>query len=234
MTPAEALAAAERWIEADPDPLTRGELSALVAAGAHDQLVELMSGALAFGTAGLRALVGPGPARMNRAVVRRTTAGVARYLLQQAAGRPPAPVVAGADARPSSAEFLREVVGVLAGHGLPVRFFAEPVATPIVAFAAQRLQASAAIVITASHNPPAYNGYKLYGAGAVQIAAAEEAAVAREIARSAAACDEPCLREAWDGGSTLAEPVEATLIAQYVAEVVQLAGGRERPKRLRV
>ena len=232
MTPAQAIAAAERWIEADPDPLTRGELAALVAARAETELVELMSGTLTFGTAGLRALVGPGPARMNRAVVRRTTAGVARYLLQRAEGRTPALVVVGADARPSSAEFLREAVGVLAAYGVPVRFFAEPVATPIVAFAAQRLQAAAAIVITASHNPPAYNGYKLYGAGALQIAAADEAAVAAEIARSAAANAEPCLLDALDGASPLAATLEATLIAQYVAEVVQLAGAPEQPKSL--
>jgi phosphomannomutase len=234
MTPAEASAAAERWIEADPDPQTRSALAALVAAGAHSELVELMSGTLGFGTAGLRALVGPGPARMNRAVVRRTTAGVARYLLRRADGRTPALVVVGADARPSSAEFLREAVGVLAAYGVPVRFFAEPVATPIVAFAAQQLRAAAAIVITASHNPPAYNGYKLYGADAVQIAAGDEAAVAAEIARSAAASAEPCLLDASAGGSPLAAPLEATLITQYVAEVVQLAGAPEEQKSLRV
>jgi len=187
VTSDEALAAARLWIAADPDPETRRELAAYVEARQDAQLLEVMSGSLQFGTAGLRAIVGAGPLRMNRAVVRRTTAGVARYLEARHAKEGLPPIVVGADARLSSSSFLREAVGVLAAHGLPVRYFAAPIATPIAAYVARRLGATACIVITASHNPAEYNGYKLYGSNAVQIASPVDSDVAAEIARSAPA-----------------------------------------------
>src|SRR5688572_15513937 len=103
MTLEEAINAARAWIAADPDELTRRELSSYIDDPArHGLLLEVMSGALQFGTAGLRAIVGPGPMHMNRAVVRRTTAGVARYLERQTDVSPDRPVVVGRDARPSS------------------------------------------------------------------------------------------------------------------------------------
>lgn len=224
MTPEQALAAAERWRAADPDPETRTELERLIAAGDGAALCELFASPVRFGTAGLRALVGPGASRMNRAVIRRTTAGVARYLLRRAQGRELPPVVVGADARPSSAAFLADTVGVLAAHGIGVRFFPEPVATPIVAYAARRLRAAAAIVITASHNPPGYNGYKLYGSDAAQIAPPEEHEVATEIERSGAASDEPIIEGAFTGGSPLARELEPSWIDEYVRDVVAGAG----------
>jgi phosphomannomutase len=224
MNAEEALAAAERWCAADPDPATRAELERLIDARDGAALSELFANPIRFGTAGLRALVGPGPSRMNRAVIRRTTAGVARHLLQRAQGRELPPVVVGADARPSSASFLADAVGVLAAHGIGVRFFPEPVATPIVAYAARRLRAAAAIVITASHNPPGYNGYKLYGSDAAQIAPPEELEVAAEIERSGAAVDEPIIEAAVAGASPLARELEASWIDEYVRDVVAGAG----------
>lgn len=224
MTPEEALAAAERWRATDPDPETRAELARLIDRADGAALCELFASPVRFGTAGLRALVGPGAARMNLAVIRRTTAGVARYLLQQAQRAAPPLVVVGADARPSSAAFLAETVGVLAAHGVGVRFFPQPVATPIVAYAARRLGAAAAIVITASHNPPGYNGYKLYGGDAAQIAPPEEQAVAAEIERSGAASDEPISEGAFSGASPLARELEASWIEEYVRDVVAGAG----------
>jgi phosphomannomutase len=224
MSPEEALAAAERWRATDPDPTTRAELERLIAAADGAALCELFASPVRFGTAGLRALVGPGAGRMNRAVIRRTTAGVARHLLQRAQGRELPPVVVGADARPSSAAFLAETVGVLAAHGIGVRFFPEPVATPIVAYAARRLRAAAAIVITASHNPPGYNGYKLYGSDAAQIAPPEEQAVALEIERSAPASEEPIIEGAAAGASPLARELEPSIIEEYLRDVVAGVG----------
>ena len=222
MTPERAIAAARAWIAADPDDATRRELEALVADPQRQaDLVEVMDGALEFGTAGLRAIVGPGPMRMNRAVIRRTTAGVARYLVRLHAGSPPNPVVLGGDARPSTAAFVREALGVLAAHGLHVRYFSDPVPTPIAAYVARRLEASAAIVITASHNPPEYNGYKLYAGDAVQIVPPVDAEIASEIELSAPAADEPTL-----GAAALdqpgVEPVPAALVEDYFRDVAAL------------
>jgi phosphomannomutase len=218
----QAIAAAHSWIAADPDPDTRRELSAYIDdESQHDLLLEVMSGSLEFGTAGLRAIVGPGPMRMNRAVIRRTTAGVARYLMGQQAGAALRPVVVGRDARPSSAAFQNDTIGVLAAHGLPVRFFPDPVPTPIVAYVARRLGASAAVVITASHNPAEYNGYKLYGADAVQIVAPVDEAVAREIDHCAPADAVPIALDAEHGHPTV-EAVPAALIDDYHRDIARL------------
>jgi phosphomannomutase len=223
MTPEQAILAAHSWISADPDDETRRELQEYVDdPGKRGLLLEVMSGSLQFGTAGLRAIVGPGPMRMNRAVVRRTTAGVARYLLQQYGGTTLPPIVVGADARLSSQAFRREVVGVLAAHGLPVRFFPSPVATPIAAYVARRLQASACIVITASHNPAEYNGYKLYGADAVQIVPPLDQQIAREIERSAPAARERVIVDAELGGAPGVEQVAEALLEDYYRDVARL------------
>jgi phosphomannomutase len=216
----QAIAAARRWIGADPDSATRGELQALIDdPSRHGLLLEVMSGSLEFGTAGLRAIVGPGPMRMNRAVIRRTTAGVARYLKR--AGAPIQPIVVAADARTSSRSFREEAVGVLAAHGLPVRFFEHPVATPVAAYVARRLEASAAIVITASHNPAEYNGYKLYGGDAVQIAPPVDGEIAREIERSAPAAEEAIVENA-ELGHPGVEAVPESLIEDYYRDVAAL------------
>ena len=133
------------WIDGDPDDATRAELEALLERGDVDELSERMAGSLVFGTAGIRGVVEGGSNRMNRAVVIRTTRGLADYLL----GRDPdseQPVVVGADARLSSAQFLADTVGVLAAAGIPVRFFADPTPTPVVAYASTMLGARAAVV----------------------------------------------------------------------------------------
>jgi phosphomannomutase len=222
MTPEGAIAAALAWMAADPDEATRRELEELVAdPSQHALLIELMDGALAFGTAGLRAIVGPGPMRMNRAVIRRTTAGVARYLTRIQAGAPGNPVVLGADARLTSAAFASEALGVLAAHALPVRYFPAPVPTPIAAYVARRLEASAAIVITASHNPPEYNGYKLYAGDAVQIVPPVDTEIASEIERSAPAITEPTFGAAARERPGV-EPVPDALVEDYFADVAAL------------
>ena len=155
----------EAWIDSDPDPATRSELESLLAAGAWEELGERMNGVLEFGTAGLRGAVEAGSNRMNRAVVIRTTAGLAAFLAAERTG----PVVVGFDGRTSSQGFGDDTIGVLVAAGHEVHFFDEPVPTPLVAFHASELGAAAAVVITASHNPPADNGYKVYDDNGAQI-----------------------------------------------------------------
>jgi phosphomannomutase len=149
-------ARAVEWIAGDPDPVTRERLQRAVDLGDRTELRAALDPALEFGTAGLRGQVGPGPARMNRATVIRTTRGLADHVLGTVGAD--RPVVVGFDARPDSARFARDVVGVLVAAGLRVRRFADPVPTPLVAYAARVDEAAAAVVVTASHNPAEDNG----------------------------------------------------------------------------
>jgi phosphomannomutase len=172
---------AQEWVDGDPDPLTRAELSRVIAGGDADELAERMAGTLAFGTAGIRGVVEAGSNRMNRAMVIRTTAGLASYLLART--EPSERLVAiGRDARPSSPSFMEDTIGVLTAAGFDVRYFAEPTPTPLVAYAGLTLGACASIVITASHNPPKDNGYKVYAANGAQIVSPADIEIAEEIA----------------------------------------------------
>ena len=173
-------AAAEAWLAADPDPQTRAELEALLAsadrdAGAAEELRRLFDGRLRFGTAGLRAPLGAGPPRMNRVVVRQVTAAVMATL---PAG---ARLVIGHDARRNSDVFATDVAAVVAASGGEALLVGQ-VPTPVAAHAVVDRAADAGVVITASHNPPADNGYKLYDAGGVQIVPPTDAEVEAQMA----------------------------------------------------
>jgi len=173
-------ARAEAWLAADPDPDTRAELRGLIARGGAE-LRERFATRLEFGTAGIRGPLGAGPARMNRLVVRRVTAGLAAHLL---AGSPDAAargVVVGRDARHKSAEFAVDTADVLAEAGIRVHVFERAVPTPLLAFAVRHLGAAAGVQITASHNPAADNGYKVFGAGGAQILPPIDAAISAAI-----------------------------------------------------
>jgi phosphomannomutase len=210
----------EAWIAADPDPATRAELQALLDGGDEAALADRMAGALAFGTAGIRGVVEAGSNRMNRAVVIRTTRGLADYL---AATRPGSgPVVVGYDGRLSSRAFAADTVGVLAAAGVPVRYFPEVAPTPLVAYAARVLGATAAVVVTASHNPPRDNGYKAYDANAAQIIPPVDAGIAAAIGRVGPAAEVPRVEGALEGRSDLARPIEPAISSRYVAEVLAL------------
>lgn len=154
-----AIEAAERWAIHDPEPRFRSEVDGLVDAR-DPSLIELFTGRIAFGTAGLRAEVGPGPVRMNALVVRQATVGVVAFL--QATGIEAPTVIVGFDARHDSADFARHVAAAAVAAGARVQLGSAALPTPVIAHAVLAEQADAGIVVTASHNPPDDNGYKLY------------------------------------------------------------------------
>jgi phosphomannomutase len=155
----------QSWIEQDPDAVTKSQLTELVNAAQTDQaaLLELQdafSAPLEFGTAGLRGALGAGPNRMNRVTVLQAASGLAHYLVQQGfSGRK---VVIGFDARYNSDVFADDTARVMSGAGLEPVIFSHVVPTPVLAFAIRHLSACAGVMVTASHNPPQDNGYKVY------------------------------------------------------------------------
>ena len=163
------VAAARRWLEEDPDPDTRAELSALLAANDEAALADRFGARLQFGTAGLRGALGAGPNRMNRVMVRRAAAGLARYLLDSVPGAADAGVVIGCDARHKSDVFAEDSAAVIAGAGLRAVLLPPRLPTPLLAFAVRHLGCAAGVMVTASHNPPADNGYKVYLGDGAQI-----------------------------------------------------------------
>lgn len=225
------VSAANEWIAGDPDEATRAELQVLVDSGAEDELRERMAGTLQFGTAGIRGRVEAGSNRMNRAVVIRTTRGLADFILATT-GDDRGPVVVGRDARPSSPTFLADTVGVLAAAGLSVVYLDEPMPTPMIAFATKELGASAGIVITASHNPPYDNGYKVYDGRGVQIVSPTDQHIAEAIASVGPAGDVPRV----DPGSAhpLIGLLRADLRDRYFAEVARSIPGVASDRSIRI
>ena len=186
MLPADLQAQVDAWLADDPDERDRAELTALAAddsPAAREELADRFGGRLEFGTAGLRGAVAAGPNRMNRAVVRGTTAALARWLLGRRRDAAQAGVVIGCDARHRSDEFAEEAAAVLAGAGLQVHLLPKRQPTPLLAFAVRHLSAAAGIMITASHNPPADNGYKLYLDDGAQIIPPADAEIEAAIGR---------------------------------------------------
>ncbi len=189
-------ARAERWIADDPDETTREELRAILSrpdVGATD-LDDRFAGTLEFGTAGLRGVLGAGPNRMNRAVVARATWGLARELLAGVDGSATLAtrtVVVGGDARRLSREFADDVAAILGAAGFRVVLFAAPVPTPLVGFAVKHSGAAAGVVVTASHNPPEYSGYKVYWSNGAQIVPPVDSRIADAIGRAPPAREVP-------------------------------------------
>ena len=175
------LSLARAWRDGDPDPKTRAELAALMEQGAAAALADRVSTRLEFGTAGLRGTLGAGPNRMNRALVRKATLGLCRYLVAQQTGVRTRGIVVGRDGRHMSPEFLEDTCAVIAGQGIPVHVFEGYTATPMVAYAVKALNAAAGVMITASHNPPEYNGYKVYWGNGAQIIPPHDTGIAAEI-----------------------------------------------------
>ena len=196
---------------ADPDPATRAELGALIDAGDEAGLAARFEHPLVFGTAGLRGPEMAGPAGMNRLSVRRATQGVIGFLEERHAD-PRRGVVVGRDARHGSEAFNDEVVEVLLGAGWLVHEMPRPLPTPLVPFGVIQLGAEAGIMVTASHNPPRDNGYKLYDADGAQIIPPADARVEHHMARAGDAV-------LADRSSSLHRVVEPALLARYVARM---------------
>ncbi|HEU5470404.1 MAG TPA: phospho-sugar mutase [Actinophytocola sp.] len=219
---------AYRWIADDPDPNTRAELQRVLAsamagdAAATGELADRMGGELTFGTAGLRGPVRAGPNGMNRAVVIRATAGVARFLL--AKGHAGGTVFVGRDARHGSAEFATAAAAVLAGAGFTVRTLPGPLPTPITAFLVRAGHAVAGIQITASHNPPADNGYKLYLGDGAQIAPPDDRLIEAAIREVPAAISVPTADSAL--------PVTEAEVDGYLERIATLPRGTARDLRI--
>lgn len=227
------VARAEAWMSDDPDPATRAELQSLVDARDEATLESRLGSRLAFGTAGLRGELGAGSARMNRKVVLQTTAGFAAYLWERhrdgdrdADGVPPSCVI-GFDARERSDVFAEDAASVLAGAGIAVTLLTGPCPTPLLAFAVRHLDVCAGVMITASHNPPRDNGYKVYLGGpdaGSQIAPPVDARIAALIEAAAAAPLSAIPRAASfarDGAS-----VREAYVAATVADLRQGAGSQ--------
>ncbi|MEZ0492802.1 phospho-sugar mutase [Kineococcus sp. TBRC 1896] len=221
-------ASVEAWIEDDPDERDRTELQTLLdasRAGSAEATAELRDrfrGPLEFGTAGLRGRVGAGEHRMNRAVVQRAAAGLGAWLTE----RFPRPrVVVGLDARHGSREFADDSAAVLTAAGCEVLLLPRPLPTPVLAFAVRHLDADAGVMVTASHNPAADNGYKVYlGARAtgtegrgVQIVPPVDAEIAERIAAVGRLRDLPRA----DGGWTV---LGDDVVADYLSAIGSAVG----------
>jgi phosphomannomutase len=219
------LAHAKAWSAQDPDAVTRAELDALVeAAAAGDEpsaadLAERFGGRLAFGTAGLRGELGAGPMRMNRVLVAHAAAGLAAFLVARG-GHPS--VVIGYDGRHNSALFARDTAELMQGAGVRAILLPRALPTPVLAFAVRHFDASAGVMVTASHNPARDNGYKVYLGGldgGSQIVPPADGDIAAEIARVAGSAITELPR------SDAYESAPEDVVDEYVRQTAALATG---------
>ncbi|HCG54891.1 MULTISPECIES: phospho-sugar mutase [Brevibacterium] len=223
----------EAWIADDPDEQTATTLSnILTSAKAGDEaaladLEDRFAGPLAFGTAGLRGEIAAGPNRMNRAVVIRAAAGLSRFLLNTVGEG--FTVVIGCDARYKSSDFAADTAAVVTAAGGTAIQLPDQLPTPLLAFALSHLQADAGVMVTASHNPPADNGYKVYlgqrpllaiesdtgaaeaGAGA-QIVSPADALIAEQIGEVESVASVPRAESGW-------EHLDETIVETYLARI---------------
>jgi phosphomannomutase len=223
------LSRAREWIDDDPDPATRAELEQVVAAAAagdraaREDLADRFRGTLRFGTAGLRGPLGAGPNRMNRAVVTRAAAGLVAYLRAQGAG-PGDAVVVGYDARHRSDAFAADTAEVVRGAGMRAYLLPAPLPTPVLAYAVRALGCVAGVMVTASHNPPRDNGYKVYLGDGCQIVPPADAEIAAAIDAAGPVAEVPRDRGA--------EVLDDSVVGSYTDAVV--GSVEDGPRDLRV
>ncbi|CAN5432101.1 phospho-sugar mutase [soil metagenome] len=226
------LVTARSWLAQDPDPETRAQLSALIGrveqgdVAASAELADRFAGRLAFGTAGLRGELGAGSNRMNRVLVAQAAAGLAAFILERAAGEDRIPtVVIGYDGRRNSSVFAQDSAELFAGAGMRAILLPRLLPTPVLAFAVRELGADAGVMVTASHNPPNDNGYKVYLGGADeggQIVPPADAEIAAHIQRIADAGDVGALPR-----SLGYETAPESLVDAYIAATAAVAPAPE-------
>ncbi len=240
------LAQAEAWLADDPDPATRDELRIAIEAArggdvaAVDDLADRFAGMLQFGTAGLRGILGAGPNRMNRAVVIRAAAGLVAYLRNDPAtgglGATAPVVVVGFDARHNSDVFARDTCAVVVAAGGRALLLPRPLPTPLLAFAIRHLGADAGVMVTASHNPPRDNGYKVYLGDGSQIVPPADTEIAARIDAVASVADVPRAEPPGPGSPTPPDRWVALgeeVVDAYLDAVVSVVDP-ETPRELRV
>jgi phosphomannomutase len=209
---------ARAWLADDPDPDTRAELASLIERAEADDPVALadlgdrFAGRLQFGTAGLRGALGPGPNRMNRVVVIQTAAGLAAYLRAHGGSS----VVVGFDARHKSDQFARDTCAVMVGAGIRALVLPRALPTPVLAFAIRHLGVDAGVMVTASHNPPQDNGYKVFLGDGSQIVAPADVEISAEIEAVGTVESIPRAEFGW-------ESLDDTVVDAYVQRVASVA-----------
>ena len=217
----------QAWITDDPDPSTASQLQQWLDTNNEAELRASFNGFLQFGTAGLRGPIRPGPSGMNRAVVGRTAAGIVAYMKE----RNLTSVVIGRDARYGSEDYTFETAEIMSGAGMKVFVLPRPLPTPVLAFATNELSCDVGIMVTASHNPPQDNGYKVYLGGTVdgieyrgsQIVSPTDVSIAHKIAAITSLKQQPRGKE-W---TVLGEEI----IKKYIDRTASLA---TKPGSLRI
>ncbi len=209
----------QAWIADDPDPITSSQLQEWLDTNNEAELKKSFSGFLQFGTAGLRGPIRPGPSGMNRAVVGRTAAGIVAYMRE----RNLTSVVIGRDARYGSEDYTFETAEIMSGAGMNVYVLPRPLPTPVLAFATNELGCDVGIMVTASHNPPQDNGYKVYLGGTVdgieyrgsQIVSPTDVSIAQKIDAIVSLKDQPRGKAWTDLGEEIVE--------KYITRTASLA-----------
>ena len=214
---------ARAWLDQDPDPATRSELERRIETN-DAELADCFAGRLHFGTAGLRGPLGPGPNRMNRVVVLQSAAGLARYLTEHFA--PECSVVIGYDARHNSDVFAHDTASIMQGSGVRAFVLPRPLPTPVLAFAIRHLGASAGVMVTASHNPPQDNGYKVYLEDGCQIVPPVDEQIAAMIdsVASSMRVDELPRNDGW-------QTLDESLVQNYAERALEILGPDEVDRR---
>ena len=214
---------ARAWLDQDPDPATRSELERLIETN-DVELADCFAGRLHLGTAGLRGPLGPGPNRMNRVVVLQSAAGLARYLTEHFA--PECSVVIGYDARHNSDVFAHDTASIMQGAGVRAFVLPRPLPTPVLAFAIRHLGASAGVMVTASHNPPQDNGYKVYLEDGCQIVPPVDKEIAAMIdsVASSMRVDELPRNDGW-------QTLDQSIVHNYAERALEILGPDEVDRR---
>jgi len=236
------LDAARRWAELDPDRETAAELAALcdtaerggdAATRAAAELADRFGGRLEFGTAGIRGVLAAGPMRMNQLLVRQVSAGLATYVAANVPDAKTRGIVIGHDARVKSRAFAEETAAVFLGAGFRVLLAHTHWPTPVTAWAVRAKGAAAGVMVTASHNPPEYNGYKVYWENGAQIIPPHDTGIAAAIddvdAGDVTLGDLAAARAS--GALSVLGPEVADA---YLRSVLELQVARDVPRELRI